>query len=241
MADNDDAQFTLANVPLGVATTCDQTIQGHESTPGIVTRLHGHVYFLSALRQRGFFDSHCLTPEIDAAVQQPTLNALAALGRSAHREIRTALQTILSGEMTDKLSACRVTVVNAIMHLPVLIGDFTDFSCSVNHALNAGEAVTGNRALPPGFLHFPIGYGGRSSSIVVSGGEILRPWGHFRQARGTNGAEPEVVYAPSRATDFELEVACVVGKPATPGRMVKAEEAGEHVFGFVLLNDWSGE
>jgi fumarylacetoacetase len=119
------------------------------------------------------------------------------------------------------------------MHLPVSVGDFSDFSCSVDHALNAGEAVLGTRDLPPGFLHFPIGYGGRSSSIAVSGNEVIRPNGHFK-------ANGEVIFGPSRAVDFELEVACVIGRPST-GKPITAEEADEHIFGFVLLNDWSGK
>lgn len=120
------------------------------------------------------------------------------------------------------------------MHLPVSIGDFTDFSCSKEHVLNAGEAIMGKRFLPPGFLHFPVGYTSRTSSIVVSGTPVVRPRGQFRK----DGA---VVYGPSEQMDYELEVACVVGKPSKWGESVHVKDADEHIFGLVLLNDWSGE
>lgn len=119
------------------------------------------------------------------------------------------------------------------MHLPVDTGDFSDFSCSLDHVLNAGEAATGVRAEPPGFRYFPIGYGGRTSSIVASGQKILRPLGQYRTPSG-------VSFGASKAVDFELEVACVVGRPSNMGIPVSAEDAEEHIFGLVLLNDWSG-
>lgn len=143
------------------------------------------------------------------------------------------LQDLLSSGETDKLSACRAHKDHLNMHLPVNIGDFSDFSCSLDHVLNAGEAVTGVRSEPPGFRHFPIGYGGRSSSIVPSGAGIRRPLGQFRGPEG-------VYFGPSKAVDFELEVACVIGKPSEMGTPVLADEAEDHIFGFVLLNDWSG-
>lgn len=119
------------------------------------------------------------------------------------------------------------------MSLPISVGDFSDFSLSMHHVLNAGEAVMGVRALPPGFSHFPIGYAGRSSSVVVSGTPIRRPLGQYRSS------DAGVVFGPSKAMDFELEVACVVGKSTKMGNPVSMDQAAEHLFGFVLLNDWS--
>lgn len=120
------------------------------------------------------------------------------------------------------------------MHLPIYVGDFADFSCSLSHVLNASEAVTGVRSEPPGFRHFPIGYCGRASSVVASGTTIRRPLGQFRSADGG------VTFGASRAVDFELEVACVIGKPSAFGAPISVEDAEEHMFGFVALNDWSG-
>ena len=119
------------------------------------------------------------------------------------------------------------------MHLPVEIGDFTDFSCSTDHMLNAGEAVTGLRNLPPSFLHYPVGYISRASGVKVSGTSFHRPWGQFRKDGG-------VVWAPTEQLDYELEMACIIGKPSEPGKRVKVEDAADHIFGIIILNDWSG-
>lgn len=119
-----------------------------------------------------------------------------------------------------------------IYHLPVTVGDFSDFSCSRDHVLNAGEAVMGVRQLPPGFLHFPVGYGGRCSSILAPGTFVRRPLGQFRSPEG-------VTFGPSRAVDFELEVAVIVGKPSAFGEPINIKQAEDHIFGFLLLNDWS--
>jgi fumarylacetoacetase len=120
------------------------------------------------------------------------------------------------------------------MHLPVRVGDFSDFSSAKDHVLNAGEAVFGVRSLPAGFSHFPLAYAGRSSSIVPSGTNIRRPRGQFRSGDG-------VEYGVSKDMDYELEVACVIGRPSQFGEPVPIDDADEHIFGFLLLNDWSGK
>lgn len=102
------------------------------------------------------------------------------------------------------------------MYLPVSIGDFIDFSCSKDHVLNAGEAIMKKRSLPPGFLQFPIGYAGLTSSIVISGTPVTRPKGQFRDPEKGG----EVIFAPTRELDDELEVACIVGKPSQLGKAV---------------------
>lgn len=113
------------------------------------------------------------------------------------------------------------------------VGDFTDFSCSKEHLLNCSEAIANIRRLPPGFLKFPIGYTSRTSSIVVSGTAIRRPSGQFRVGN-------DVVYGSTKELDYELEVACIIGKPTAMGETVSLDDAEEHIFGMVLLNDWSG-
>jgi len=100
--------------------------------------------------------------------------------------------------------------------------------------LNASEAVFGKRNLPSGFEYFPIGYHGRSSTVVVSGTDIVRPKGQFRD-------EEKVVYGATRKLDYELEVAAVVGKASVLGEPVGIEDADTYIFGCVLVNDWSGE
>lgn len=121
------------------------------------------------------------------------------------------------------------------MHLPVSSRDFTDFSCSKDHVLNAGEAIQKKRYLPPGFLHFPIGYSGRTSSLIVSGTSFVRPKGQFRNAQGS------IEYGPTKQLDYELELACIIGKPTKLGETVASRDAADHIFGYVLINDWSGK
>lgn len=135
-------------------------------------------------------------------------------------------------QATPDLTSCVLNVADVRYHLPVTVGDFSDFSCSKDHVLNAGEAVQGVRQLPPGFLHFPVGYGGRSSSILPPESNVYRPNGQFRSPEG-------VKFGHSRAMDFELEVACVIGKPSNFGEPVDIDSASDHIFGFLLLNDWS--
>ena len=122
------------------------------------------------------------------------------------------------------------------MHMPVHVGDFTDFSCSKDHVVNAGEAVFGERKVPPGFSHFPLGYGGRSSSIVISNTPVQRPLGQFP----SKTEKGKVEFGACQDLDYELELACIIGKPVKMGQIVKAADADEHIFGVCLLNDWSG-
>ena len=94
----------------------------------------------------------------------------------------------------------------------------------------------GERKMPPGFPHFPIGYGGRSSSIVLSGTPVRRPLGQFR-SKEHNG---RIEFGACQDLDYELELGCIIGKPVKMGEIVTATNADEHIFGVVLLNDWSG-
>ena len=123
-----------------------------------------------------------------------------------------------------------------MMHLPLEIGDFSDYSCSKEHNLAAGRIVLGIENLPPAFYHYPIGYTGRTSSIAASGTPVQRPWGMYRSSIG----DRDVVFAPSEKIDFELEVGCVIGQTVERGEGCLVEKAEDHIFGFVLLNDWSG-
>jgi fumarylacetoacetase len=164
------------------------------------------------------------------------LNKFAALPNEIRRHVRATLQNAFSiGQVLPEGSTAHIADVT--LHLPVAVREFTDFSASREHCLNAGEVITGKRALPPAFLDFPIAYAGRASSIVVSGTPIERPIGQFLVPG--NGVR-ELVCAPSRQVDFELEVGAIIGKPVNASHRLKAAEADEHIFGLVLLNDWSG-
>lgn len=229
-SDTYDEHFTLANIPYGIVSTKDNV----ESR--VATRLYGQVFILPELHRHGHLG--ILDEDTAEALKQPKLNALASLPRSLLSALRQKLQTALAKSLEGsqgQIHACSYPVADVRTHVPVEVGDFSDFSCSADHVLNAGEAVTGVRKLPPGFLYYPVGYAGRTSSIVPSGTQIRRPLGQFR------GPEGGVIFGPSQRVDFELEVACIIGKSSRPGEPVDINSADEHIFGLVLLNDWSGE
>ena len=135
-----------------------------------------------------------------------------------HRYVRAALQNAISSNRPLPT----VSVDEVVMHLPVSVGDFTDFCASREHILNVGEVMSGQRVLPPVFLSFPIRYAGRSSSIVVSGTPVERPVGQFTELSVPNS---DVVCAPSRMVDFELEVGAIIGQPVGPGKRANASGA----------------
>jgi fumarylacetoacetase len=226
----DNDHFTLANIPYGIASAQER------SKLGVATRLHGNVYFLDDLIKNKLIGPFSSETE-EALSNQRTLNAFISLPQSNHHEVRSALKSLFGNvQQNEALADLKTPIDKVKLHLPLNIGDFSDFSCSRNHVLNAGEAVLGVRSLPPGFLHFPVGYTGRSSSIVVSGTPVTRPWGQTK-SRDTG----EVSFGPSKAVDFELEVAAVVARSTKLGERVKIADADEYIFGLVLLNDWSGE
>jgi fumarylacetoacetase len=160
------------------------------------------------------------------------VNQLAALPKNEQKILRLKVQNALS--QAEVPSNCKSHISEATLYLPVDVRGFTDFSCTKDHLLNASNILFKKANLPPGFLHFPIGYTGRASSIVVSGTPITRPKGQFRNGK-------DVVFGPSKQLDYELELGCIVGKPTTFGDTVSIEDADEHVFGLVLINDWSGK
>ncbi|KAK1454183.1 X-Pro dipeptidyl-peptidase C-terminal non-catalytic domain-containing protein [Colletotrichum melonis] len=160
----------------------------------------------------------------------PTLNALAAVEKTELGILRKNIQQTLSDEST--LSEHGVPIAKVQLHLPIKVDGFTDFSCSKEHLLNASEAVVGKASMPPAAPYLPIGYSGRPSSIVLSGTNITRPYGQYRDGNS-------IGFGPSRALDYELEVACIIGKPTQLGDRVAVTDADEHIFGLVLLNDWS--
>jgi len=120
---------------------------------------------------------------------------------------------------------------------------WVDFSCSVYHNRNMGQIFMKDPTPPPGFFYWPSGYQGRAASVVVSGASFKRPWGyiHDPKAKVSPGEAPPIIHAPSRLMDYEVEFSAVIGRPLPLGKGLSAVDADEHIFGFVLLNDWSGE
>ncbi|KAJ5851430.1 uncharacterized protein N7529_010815 [Penicillium soppii] len=221
------SHFSLANIPFGVASS-----QEHPS-PRCVTRLENTVIFLDVLQQTGAFAKVAGLP--NDVFDQSTLNEFATLPKSIQREVRTTLQVAL----TKKLPPNSTEDVSAVtLHMPVSVGGFTDFSCSLHHVRNAGRAILNDETPPPGFFNFPIGYNGRASTLVVSGTPIVRPKGHTIDRAAATEKKP-ISFGPSKAMDYELEVGVIVGKPVPRVQGVNARDADEHIFGMVILNDWS--
>lgn len=171
---------------------------------------------------------------------EPSLNAFLAAGREAWSYARRIISGWLDAEnpiLRDNLELRRRTLVlqsEVDLHLPIEIGDYTDFYASEYHATNVGSMFRPNNPLMPNWKHLPVGYHGRSSSIVVSGTNIVRPSG---QTVVGDSTQPK--FGPSRLMDYELEVGCITGPGNDLGQPISIDKAREHLFGLVLLNDWS--
>lgn len=164
-----------------------------------------------------------------------------ALGRPAWKEARAAIQKLLSKDDTTLQgdAALRakalIPIADVTMSMPAKIGDYTDFYSSKEHATNLGTMFRpGGAALLPNWLHIPVGYHGRASSVVVSGTPLKRPCG---QTKPNPDAPP--IYGPCKLLDFELEMAFFTGPPNKLGEPINVETAQDHIFGMVLMNDWS--
>ncbi|PNP37405.1 hypothetical protein TGAMA5MH_10704 [Trichoderma gamsii] len=184
---------------------------------------------------------------LEAVFGQSSLNAFAERGRSVHRAVRGDLQRILS-QATDVPAILKdnealkqkalIPVEKVKMHLPMQIGDYTDFYAGYHHAYKVGVLFRGpDNAMQPNYTHLPVGYHGRSSSIVVSGTPIRRPRGQILPNPAATPKEPITVAC--RRLDFELELGCFICKPNEMGESIDINKAEEYIFGFVLLNDWS--
>ena len=182
----------------------------------------------------GFFDGLSIDPAVFA---QPALNDFISLGKPAQQAVRQRLDELLRNDAA-RLAKLRnqafIHESRAQMHLPVRIGDYTDFYAGIHHAENVGRMFrpTGDPLLP-NYKHLPVGYHGRASSIVVSGTPIRRPNGQFL------GPDNQPVFGPSQALDFELEIGLIIGKSNPLGEPVSVDEAEAYIFGVTLFNDWS--
>ena len=165
----------------------------------------------------------------------PTLNGIAAMGRPAWKRLRTQLSKSLSNpRLRKKFSRYLLPMKQAQLFLPVAIGDYTDFFTGIHHATNMGRMLRPDNPLLPNYKWVPIGYHGRGSSIVVSGTQIVRPRGQLKPAD-----QSMPTFGPSRRLDYEAELGFVVGPGNRLGKPIAIRDALHHVFGVVLLNDWS--
>lgn len=226
-----NSDFPIQNIPFGVFLTKDDVVT-------IGTRIGDYAIDLGALQQLGYFEGIELT---DDMFMQDTLNDFISDGKKTWRLVRNRIAEIFdsnNSKLRDNTSHREVVVFNIDdieMKLPVLIGDYTDFYSSREHATNVGMMFRDpDNALLPNWLHLPVGYHGRSSTIIPSGIPVHRPMGQTLP----NG-ETQPVFGPSRLVDFELEMAFITTDANIMGEAVDVNEAEEHIFGLVLFNDWS--
>jgi len=226
----ENSDFPIQNLPFGIYS------KGN-TQPRACVAIGEQLADLYEIAERGYLDSS-YSSDIFA---QPTLNTMMSLGKNGVRKLRNDLAELFDSE-NSKLrdnEADRKAVLHmqseVHMHIPVEIGDYTDFYSSIEHATNVGTMFRDpDNALLPNWKHIPVGYHGRSSSIIVSGEPITRPMGQTKPKED----EPPV-FGPTRLLDFELEMAFVTfnGKPL--GKRISTKEADDYIFGMFLFNDWS--
>jgi fumarylacetoacetase len=233
----EDSDFPIQNLPYGVFyRNSDAT-----KKPTIGVAIGDQVLDLAVIAQAGLFDGPAIKDHAINVFTQGTLNGFMALGKAAWSEARKTIARLLSADEArlrddaDLRAAALVAQSDVTMLLPANIGDYTDFYSSREHATNVGIMFRGkDNALQPNWLHLPVGYHGRSSSIMPSGTPVRRPLG---QTKGPDDAAPS--FTPCRLLDFELEMGLFVGPGNALGDRVPIDEAENHMFGVVLLNDWS--
>jgi fumarylacetoacetase len=229
VADNSD--FSLQNLPFGIFRT-------QNLSPRVGVAIGDQIVDLQSLFVLGYLENLPFTKD-DFATNY--LNSMMLKGKAACRDLRLRVYKLLlsdSPDLQQNEHHCAQILVNqsdAIMQMPVKVGDYTDFYSSREHATNVGIMFRDpENALLPNWLHIPVGYHGRASSIICSGTPIHRPKGQQRP----NDSEPPV-YGPSKLLDFELEMAFITfeGKPL--GDSISTKEADDYIFGMCLFNDWS--
>jgi fumarylacetoacetase len=214
------SDFPVENLPYGVFDPGDG--------PRLGVALGDHVVDLRAAATAG------LLPHA-TALSAAVLNPFLALGPAAWAETRVAITAMLTSDRFDRLPAATIRSRDAVrMHRPFDPGDYVDFYSSIQHAINLGRLFRpGTEPLNPNWRHLPVAYHGRSSSIVVSGTPVRRPRGQVKP-----GDDPPHT-APTLALDFELEVGFITGPGNALGESISADRAADHIFGLVLVNDWS--
>jgi len=235
------SHFSLANIPFGIISTASS------KTPRPAIAIGDQALDLALFSSNnGFSALPSIHPHL-SVFSQPTLNAFAALGHPVHRKVRQYIQSIFSSDtphpqiLKSNQSLRQQALIplrDVSTHLPLHIGDYTDFYAGRNHAYNVGVLFRGpNNALQPNYTHLPVGYHGRASSVVVSGTPIRRPWGQILE---NATAEPKLpVFSPCRRLDIELELGAFVCRANEMGEPIPIGEAEQYIFGVVLMNDWS--
>ena len=225
------SDFPIQNLPYGVFSTAA------ESKPRVGVAIGDFVLDLAALEAAGLLKAG----EGGAVFAQPAINPFMALGLDTWSRTRGRISTLLrhdNAELRDNAVLRKQALLplrDVTLHMPLAVAGFTDFYSSKEHATNVGVMFRGkDNALQPNWLHIPIGYNGRASTVVVGGTPVRRPHG---QLKPPTAELP--TFGPCKRLDFELEMGVVVGQPSRFGERLSEAEADAMIFGFTLLNDWS--
>ncbi len=226
-----DCDFPIQNLPYGVFST------NVHYAPRVGVAIGDQVLDLAALESDGLIE----TGSKQSIFARPTLNSFMALGPDSWDRVRKRLSALLCRDeaaLRDNAGLRRralISLSEAVLHRPFEVKGYTDFYASREHATNVGTMFRGpEKALMPNWLHMPVGYNGRASTVVVSGSDVRRPWGQIKPD-GSNAP----TFAACDKLDFELELGAVVGIGNAIGEAVTVEQAQRMIFGYVLLNDWS--
>ena len=215
------SDFPIQNLPLGIFSEAEG-----RRRPGVA--IGDYVLDLAAI-------ADLLDEDWREDLARPVLNGWLARGHSAQLELRARLSELLGDERyRDAVEPRLIGLSEVRMHVPCLIGDYTDFYVGIHHATNVGKQFRPDNPLLPNYKYVPIGYHGRASSVRSSGEPVIRPSG---QRKAPDADAPE--HGPSRRLDYELELGLWVGRGNDLGSPIPIEEAGEHIAGYCLLNDWS--
>jgi fumarylacetoacetase len=228
-ANDRDCDFSIQNLPYGVYSTV------HRPTPRVGVAIGDQILDLSVLAEEKL-----LSTPVDV-FRKPYINDFMALGIDEWKNTRHKISSLLDidnptlRDNTMLVEKSLVRIKDATLHLPIQVREYTDFYASREHATNVGTMFRDpDNALMPNWLHIPIGYNGRASTVVVSGTPIHRPLG---QIKPPSANAP--IFSQSKKLDIELEIAAVIGMPNKMGCPITTEQAQEMIFGYVILNDWS--
>ena len=224
---NEKSDFSIFNIPFGIFSTATLT-------PRVGIAIGELVLDLVVVNNIGLFDQIAINSEV---LNNGRLNDFINLGKGKTSLVREIIQRELCDEnsILKENALAFLTQTEVTMHLPIEIGDYTDFYSSIEHATNVGKMFRNpENALLPNWKHLPVGYHGRASSIIISGEAVHRPKG---QVLPPNNDTP--IFQPSKRLDFELEMAFIIGKNSKLGKPISIHEAKNYIFGKVLFNDWS--
>ncbi|KIH87583.1 fumarylacetoacetase [Sporothrix brasiliensis 5110] len=230
--------FSLVNLPYGIFSLKNTSSSKNGGLRRICTAIGDCVLDLKGLAQEGLLAS--LGFDV-TTLEAETLNAYAALGRAVHRRVREFLQDLLRADTVlgehlrdhgDRRQRLLVPLADVTLHLPMDVRNYTDFFVGIHHARAGGRIFRLSSALTPNYEHIPLAYTGRASSVVVSGTSFHRPNGQYL-------VDGKPVFGPSQRVDFEVEFGALIAQGNALGEPVSVREAEDHIFGFVMLNDWS--